>query len=49
MGTVDLDTGSAKEVAVSLESGAGLSGLRLVAFVQDSKTGHVLGVAEQKL
>jgi len=49
MGTVDLDTGSAKEVAVSLESGAGLSGLRLVAFVQDSKTGHVLGVAEEKL
>jgi len=49
MGTVDLDTGSAKVATVSLEPGAGLSGLRLVAFVQDSKTGHVLGVAEQNL
>jgi hypothetical protein len=49
MGTVDLDTASAKDVTISLEPGVGLSGLRLVAFVQDSKTGHVLGVVEQKL
>jgi hypothetical protein len=49
MGTVNLESASAKDVAVSLEPGAGLNGLRLVVFVQDPKTGHVRGVAEQKL
>lgn len=49
VGTVNLDSASAKDVTVSLEPGAGLNGLRLVVFVQDPKTGHVRGVAEQKL
>ena len=49
VGTVNLDSASAKDVTVSLEPGAGLNGLRLVVFVQDPKTGHIRGVAEQKL
>jgi len=49
VGTVNLDSAWAKDVTISLEPGAGLSGLRLVVFVQDPKTGHVRGVAEQKL
>jgi hypothetical protein len=49
VGTVNLDSASAQDVTVSLEPGAGLYGLRLVVFVQDPKTGHVRGVAEQKL
>jgi hypothetical protein len=47
VGTVDLQSASAKDFSVSVPLGA--SGSRIVAFIQDPKSGHVLGVAEQKL
>ena len=49
VGAVDLDTASAKDVTLTLQRGAGVTGLRFVAFVQDTRSGHVLGVAAQKL
>ncbi len=49
VGPVDLDTASAKDVTLTIQPGAGVTGLRFVAFVQDTKSGHVLGVAAQKL
>ncbi len=48
-GTVDLDGTFAKDVAFSVAPGIGLNGLRLVAFIQDPRSGRVLGVALQKL
>ena len=47
--TVDLDGTFAKDVAISVAPGIGSNGLRLVAFIQDPRTGRVLGVAVQKL
>ena len=47
VGTVDLDRASAKDFSVSVPPGP--NGSRIVAFIQDPKSGHVLGVAEQKL
>src|SRR6202167_6004330 len=47
LGTIELDSASAKDVTLSVQPGA--NGSRIVAFVQDPKSGHVLGVAEQKL
>ena len=47
LGTIDLDSDTAKDVTLSVQSGA--NGSRLVAFVQDPKSGHVLAVAVQKL
>jgi hypothetical protein len=47
LGTVDLDRASAKDVSFPVEPGA--SGSRIVAFIQDPKSGHVLGVAVKKL
>ena len=47
VGTIDLDRDTAKDVTLSVQSGA--NGSRLVAFVQDPKSGHVLAVAVQKL
>jgi hypothetical protein len=49
VGPIDLDTASAKDVTLTIQRGAGETGLRFVAFVQDPKSGHVLGVAAQKL
>jgi hypothetical protein len=46
-GAIDLDSATAKDVSLSAQSGA--NGSRLVAFVQDPKSGHVLAVAVQKL
>jgi hypothetical protein len=46
-GKIDFDTASTKEVTLPVQAGSE-SGLRLVAFIQDPKTGHVLGVTEQK-
>ena len=48
VGTIDFNSASTKEIALPVQSGSG-SGLRVVAFIQDPKSGHVLGVAEQKL
>jgi hypothetical protein len=47
IGTIDLDNATAKDVTLSAPSGK--NGSRLVAFVQDPKSGHVLAVAVQKL
>ena len=47
VGIIDLDSDTAKDVVLSVQSGA--TGSRLVAFVQDPKSGHVLAVALQKL
>lgn len=47
VGAIDLDSATAKDVTLSVSSGA--NGSRLVAFVQDPKSGHVLAVAVQKL
>lgn len=49
IGTIDLDSPSTKEVALLVPPGSVASGSRLVAFIQDPKSGHVLGVTEQKL
>jgi hypothetical protein len=47
--TIDLDTVSTKEITLSVPPGSGASGSRIVVFIQDPKSGHVLGVTEQKL
>jgi hypothetical protein len=49
VGKIDLDNVSTRDVTLSVLPGAGSNGLRLVAFVQDAKSGHVLGVTAQKL
>jgi hypothetical protein len=46
VGAIDFDSPVAKEIALPVYQGSG-TGLRLVAFIQDPKSGHVLGVAEQ--
>ena len=48
-GTIDLESALAKDVTLSIQPGAGSNGMRLVAFIQDPKSGQVLGVAVQKL
>jgi hypothetical protein len=47
VGSVDLDSASASDVTLSVQPEA--NGSRLVAFVQDPHSGHVIGVAEQRL
>jgi hypothetical protein len=47
VGAIDLDSGSSKDVTLWVQSGA--TGSRLVAFVQDPRSGHVLAVAAQRL
>lgn len=48
VGTIDLESAFAKNVTLSIQPGAGSNGMRLVAFIQDPRSGHVLGVAVQK-
>jgi hypothetical protein len=48
VGPVDFDAASTKEITLPVQAGSG-NGLRLVVFIQDPKSGHVLGVTEQKL
>jgi len=49
VGTIDLESTFAKDVTLSIQPGALPNGMRLVAFIQDPRSGHVLGVAVQKL
>lgn len=49
VGPIDLGTASGKDVTLTIQRGMGVTGLRFVAFVQDTKSGHILGVAAQKL
>ena len=49
VGIIELDSASTKEIALPVRPESAASGSRLVAFLQDPKSGHVLGVTEQKL
>jgi hypothetical protein len=49
VGTIDLGAASAKDVTLAVQPGAGESGSRLVAFIQDPETGRVLAVTAQQL
>jgi hypothetical protein len=49
VGTVELAHAFAMEVTIPVPSEAGSNGLRIVAFIQDAKSGHILGVTERKL
>jgi hypothetical protein len=48
VGTVDLKTGAARDVVLSVPPESGSNGMRIVAFIQDPGSGHVLGVGVQK-
>ncbi|MEP6961819.1 MAG: DUF1223 domain-containing protein [Acidobacteriota bacterium] len=48
MGTVDLGSPTAKEIVLDLPPGMGRSGSRLVVFLQDPKSGRILGTAAQQ-
>jgi hypothetical protein len=48
LGRIDVEAGSTKEVTLAVQAGSA-NGLRLVVFVQDPKSGQVLGVTEQRL
>jgi hypothetical protein len=49
VGTIDLGASTARNVMVAIKPGTGVNGSRLVAFIQDAKTGRVLAVTAQKL
>jgi hypothetical protein len=49
VGTIDLNSAVAKDVILLVQPGTGSNGMRLVVFVQDPRSGQVLGVAVQKL
>jgi hypothetical protein len=49
IGTIGLDSPFAKDVTVSSQPGVGTNGLRMVAFLQDTVSGQILGAALQKL
>lgn len=48
VGPITFDAASSREIMLPVQAGAA-NGLRLVVFIQDHKSGHVLGVTEQKL
>ena len=48
-GTIDLGSASSKDVVLTLPAGAGASGLRLIAFLEDPRSGHILGATAEKL
>jgi hypothetical protein len=47
--TIDLREPTATEIAMPLQPGWGANGLRVVVFIQDPISGHVVGVTAQKL
>jgi len=49
VGTIDLEAATARNVMVEIKPGTGANGSRLVAFIQDAKTGRVLAVTAQML
>jgi len=49
IGTIDLGSATTKQLSLAAPAGMGASGLRVVAFLQDPKSGHILGVEEHKL
>jgi hypothetical protein len=49
VGKIDLVRPSGRDVSVDVPSGIGRDGMRLVAFLQDAKSGRVLGAALRKL
>jgi hypothetical protein len=46
---IGLDRASTKQIALEVQPGSETAGLRLIAFVQDRKTGHVIGAAARRL
>ena len=46
---IDLGAATARNVMLAIRPGTGANGSRLVAFIQDTKTGRVLAVTAQKL
>ena len=48
-GTIDLRSASSKDVVLTVPAGAGANGLRLIAFLEDAGSGHILGAAVQRL
>jgi hypothetical protein len=46
---IDLGATTARDVTLAMQPGAPLNGWRLVAFIQDPKTGRVVAVTAQKL
>jgi hypothetical protein len=49
VGTIDLEAATARNVIVAIKPGTGANGSRLVAFIQDAKTGWVRAVTAHKL
>ena len=47
--TIRLDSGTAKDIAVTLQPATGAGGSRIVAFIQDPISGHILGATARKL
>jgi hypothetical protein len=48
-GTIDLRGASSKEVVLTVPAGAGEEGLRLIAFLEDPRSGQILGATAQRL
>jgi hypothetical protein len=48
-GTIDLRSAAARDIVLTVPAGAGTNGLRLVAFLEDPGSGHIVGAAVQKL
>jgi hypothetical protein len=49
MGPIEAGGPLQRTVSISIPADAGTRGLRVVAFLQDPKTGHILGVGQQML
>ena len=48
-GTIDLRSVAARDIVLTVPAGAGANGLRLVAFLEDPGSGHIVGAAVEKL